>query len=356
MHLLPLRRTPRSSGFTLIELLVVIAIIAILVALLLPAVQQAREAARRSQCRNNLKQLGLALHNYHDVFNVFPPAVIRGPNCAASAGDTSPSRCNGLSYLARLLPYYDQANLYNMLDFNSNPAWNIPDAEGQARYALVAGTKLSMLVCPSDPLRKSDIRPDMARTSYNTTIGDTVNWCSDPAWSQGMNGTSGQAAYLCTSSQNGRGVIFGNSRTRIGDIQDGTSQTMIMSEWTVGNPWVQVNGTSYTSCQAGGVPTPSKQDPWEPLGFSWLYAQGMQSWAFTTLLRPNDPVVKLQQDQLCVQSPWVGPAQFRASSEHTGGVHTLLGDGAVRFVSDSISTVVWRHLGNRADGVPTGEF
>ncbi|HWL10125.1 MAG TPA: DUF1559 domain-containing protein [Planctomicrobium sp.] len=355
MPLLNDRRTPRSSGFTLIELLVVIAIIAILVALLLPAVQQAREAARRSQCRNNLKQLGLALHNYHDVFNVFPPAVIRGPNCHPTPTDTSPTRCNGLSFLARLLPYYDQANLYNMLDFNPNPAWNVPEGEALDRYELVAGTKLSILVCPSDPLRKADIRADMARTSYNTTIGDTVNWCSDPDWSQGANG-SGQAAYTCTSSQNGRGIIFGNSRTRIGDIQDGTSQTMLMSEWTVGNPWVQVSGTSYQNCLSGQVPTPTVQTPWEPIGFSWLYAQGMQTWAFTTLLRPNDPVVKLQQDQLCVQSPWVGPARFRASSEHTGGVHTLLGDGGVRFVSDSIGTEVWHRLGNRADGVTTGEF
>lgn len=344
----PQGRKGRNQGFTLIELLVVIAIIAVLIALLLPAVQQAREAARRSQCRNNLKQLGLALHNYHDTYRVFPPATIRGRDCGAGR-PSGPTRCNGLSYMARLAPYFDQAALYNTLDFNIEPAWNDPTDH----YTKASGTRLSLLLCPSDPLRNSDFRPDLAPTSYAVSIGNTDNWCSDPAWVSGTQ--AGNAGYVCFGSERGLAVVYGNSRVRIGEITDGTSQTMVLSEWTVGDPILQQNN-QFSSCLAGSSATPTDHNPYEPLGYSWLYGAGMHSWAITTLLRPNDPVVKLQQNQLCVQSPFVGRARFRASSEHTEGVQITLCDGSVRFISNNVDFQTWQRLGNRADGVATGEY
>ncbi len=338
----------RRHGFTLIELLVVIAIIGVLVALLLPAVQQAREAARRSQCRNNLKQLGLALHGYHDVFNLFPPATIRGPNCAP-AQSAGPSRCNGLSFLARLAPYIDQAPLYSRLNFSIEPAWK--DTVG---YPEASATRLQLLLCPSDPLKGASVRADLGPTSYAACIGNTDNWCADPNWAYGLAGT-GNAAYMCVSSQRGLAVVYGNSKVRIGDITDGSSNTLILSEWTMGSPMMQQDN-NFSSCLAGASPPPATYTNYEPVGYSWIYANGMHSWAFTTLLKPNDPIIALQQNQLCVGSTWVGPARFRASSEHVGGVHVLLSDGAVRFISDNISLVTWQNLGNRADGTPIGEF
>ena len=336
------------SGFTLIELLVVIAIIAVLIALLLPAVQQAREAARRSQCKNNLKQLGLALHNYHDTAGVFPPAAIRSPTCDPSRS-AGPTRCSGLSFMARLAPYFDQAPIYNLLNFSVEAAWRDTNPNG---YAVAAAAKLPLLVCPSDPLRGASYRPDLGPTSYAACVANTDNWCADPAWYEGLNG-AGNAAYVCTSGTKGLSVLFGNSKVNIAGITDGTSNTMMMSEWTMGWPYTQQNN-DFAGCIAGSATPVTAYGPsYEPLGYSWIYAQGMHSWAFSTLLKPNDPSAKTMS---CTGSPWVGSSRYRASSEHVGGVHILLADGAVRFVSDNINLTTWQNLGNRMDGNVMGEF
>src|SRR5260221_10831944 len=146
-------RSRRNSGFTLIELLVVIAIIAILIALLLPAVQQAREAARRTQCRNNLKQIGLALHNYHDTFTKFPPAMVRR---TWGSGVPTQTHSNGAAWSLRIAPYLDQAPLYNIFNFNAEPAWADTSINAQlgapyTNYAVVAGSTVPPYLCPSDP-------------------------------------------------------------------------------------------------------------------------------------------------------------------------------------------------------------
>ncbi|MDB5334506.1 MAG: prepilin-type cleavage/methylation protein [Planctomycetaceae bacterium] len=339
----------RPRGFTLIELLVVIAIIAVLIALLLPAVQQAREAARRSQCKNNLKQLGLALHNYHETAGAFPPAAIRGANCGSSTG---PTRCNGLSFMARLTPFFDQAAIYNVLNFSVEPAWNDTNPNG---YAVASAAKLPLLVCPSDPLKGASKRPDLGPTSYIACVGNTDNWCADPAWFEGQMGAN-NAAYICKSPQNGLSVVFGNSKTNIAMITDGTSNTMVLSECTMGWPYVQQDNAFATCLSGGTVAQTSYGSLYDAMGYSWIYANGMQSWSFSTLMKPNDPVVVAQNNNLCVGSPWVGPARFRASSQHTGGVHVVLCDGGVRFISDNINLTVWQNLGNRADGNVIGDF
>lgn len=339
----------RVRGFTLIELLVVIAIIAVLIALLLPAVQQAREAARRSQCKNNLKQFGLALHNYAETYTVFPAAVIRGPNCAGSPG---PTRCNGLSFMARLAPYLDQAPLYGLLNFSVEPAWKDTNPNG---YAVASATRLPLMICPSDPVRGQVARPDLGPTSYGACVSNTDNYCADPDWYEGKSGP-GLLAYMCTSSGNGTGVVYGNSKVSFAGITDGTSNTMVMSEFTAGWPYVQQDN-NFSGCLSGGTPAQTGYGTaYDPVGYSWIYAQGMQSWSYSTLLKPNDPIVKLQNNNFCVGSPWVGPARFGATSQHVGGVHVALCDGGIRFVSDNINLTVWQNLGNRSDGNVIGEF
>ncbi|HET6425215.1 MAG TPA: DUF1559 domain-containing protein [Planctomycetaceae bacterium] len=311
---------PRSRhGFTLIELLVVIAIIAILIALLLPAVQQAREAARRTQCRNHLKQLGLALHNYHDNFLCFP----FGQDGAKS-------------YLAisQLLPYFDQAPLYNTINFN------LP--YNDATNTAARNTELPGLRCPSDfgnPLSASGVA-----TNYLMNKGTGVIW-ADP---------SGPNASF--PPQNG--VMFYQSCVRMRDITDGTSNTAAASERVLadGN-----NGTispladvffsplapttadeAVTMCNAVDINNLANQFPLF-MGAPWMHGQhtylhvntpNQRSCGFFTVLRANMP----------------------ANSRHTGGVHALLCDGSVRFVSENIDRPIWRAVGTRAGGETIGEF
>lgn len=183
----------KRRGFTLIELLVVIAIIGLLIALLLPAVQQAREAARRSQCRNNLKQLGLALHNYHDTHSAFPPGVV------AADGDLA----NGMhSAFTLLLPQLEQANTYNQ--YNFGVPWKDPVNKS------AAGTALSSLLCPSS----------IGGLPQN---GGFELPATDYAFSKGTR------AWLCLKSARS-GMFDVNSRIRTGDVKDGLSNTFAMGE------------------------------------------------------------------------------------------------------------------------------
>src|SRR5579885_1983208 len=202
----------RASGFTLIELLVVIAIIAILIALLLPAVQQAREAARRTQCRNNLKQLGLAIHNYHDNFNLFP--------YGESFSDTNPRPQRYSTYIP-LLPFIDQAPLYNV--FAANQFANVPWDGGYAPWK----TQVPGLLCPSDTI--SNFETYTAKTNYMTCRGDSTwdhnQWAGNGG--RGLRGVfRGQGDdYHPTSAGGENGTHCG-----IRDITDGTSNTIAISE------------------------------------------------------------------------------------------------------------------------------
>ncbi|MFK7777011.1 MAG: DUF1559 domain-containing protein [Gimesia sp.] len=302
----------RSRGFTLIELLVVIAIIAILIALLLPAVQQAREAARRSTCKNNMKQIGLALHNYHDTFRTFPSSHIRGP---VDSWTTSQ-----IGWLARILPYMDQAPLFNKIDWEIQPG-NTGTANIEAmNYELPAYR------CPSDPGN----RGTTGQSGYGPT---NYVACSANSGSFSAGGSN--------FANNGRSVMFLNSATKMRDITDGISNTMISSECKVGHPYVGINATSSTVCT--GTPTVKLR------GYSWFFGQAMMAWSYTTLIGPNSDFTE------CASSTG-GPALMGARSPHVGGVHVLLGDGRIRFISENIHLGTWQDLGHKSDGNVLGEY
>ncbi|MEZ6122256.1 MAG: DUF1559 domain-containing protein [Planctomycetaceae bacterium] len=346
----------RSRGFTLIELLVVIAIIAILIALLLPAVQQAREAARRTECKNKLKQLGLSMHNYHDVFNKFPGNEV---GCVTAAGGGATNCWEGWSGLAMILPYIDQAPLYNMANFGFY--WDSTTAPA-AQNRTVSRTFLPAFACPSDPFARK-ARTDGAPTSYCLSAGPSSSW------------------HL--SMNHNPGVFSRESSVGIRDIIDGTSNTVMASEVAVGtNTGIRThvsyrnnaagdlntatgttNGrrfsnsaanitaikTYYDACAAGVAGATFNGDD-DDAGRFW--ASGQVHWGpwFNTLMPPNTPFV-------CDNDTSVTEVRLKsASSYHTGGVQALLCDGSVKFVSENIDHGTWIAVGTRLDGETIGEW
>ncbi|RMG34023.1 MAG: DUF1559 domain-containing protein [Planctomycetota bacterium] len=309
-------RKHRKRGFTLIELLVVIAIIAILMALLLPAVQQAREAARRSTCKNNLKQWGLALHNYHDSYRQFPPSTVRRFSSSIPTWRTSQ-----ISWQARLLPYIDQAPLFAKID------WELEPGNGGINTT-VQNTPLELTRCPTDWHDKPDTNYEP--TNYVTCIGNK----DDAIASR-------------------EGVLWVNGGSSIAMVQDGTSSTMIFAECVVNDPLVHRyagDSSGYQNCQAGTAASITGNNT-GARGYSWFFAQSNQSWSYSTQLRPNDPATLNHE---CEQ--WTAKGVFAARSLHQGGLHIALTDGSVRFVGESLDLGVWRALGSRMGGETVGAF
>ncbi len=287
------------SGFTLIELLVVIAIIAILIALLLPAVQQAREAARRTQCKNNLKQFGIALHNYHDIHKAFP-ARQGGPITSGNTSGTSlPPRH---SAYVMLLPYIEQNAMAEQIQANPQYVWNT----GFQPYT----TQVQAWLCPSDSLAGSPF----GEANYSFNMGDNYN----------LNGA------------NVRGVFGEQSAVKMRDITDGTSNTIAMSEFVkpqgdgrIGMH-ISSNTTNPTGCLAqfvNGQYTGTTITADRCSGYRW--PDGRSGYVgLTTILPPNGPTCSSQS----------GGGLYTASSRHPGGVQILLCDASVRFVSENIDT------------------
>ncbi|MEZ5943094.1 MAG: DUF1559 domain-containing protein [Planctomycetaceae bacterium] len=302
-------RSKRRTGFTLIELLVVIAIIAVLIALLLPAVQQAREAARRSQCKNNLKQLVLAMHNYHDSHNVFPYGYMESGGYHLR--DT---------WMQQALPYFDQAPLYNQYQ-SWNGQW-IMDTPPDMKDLVIA-----TLMCPSDPSGPATGGGGGPRSNGRGFQGNYVV-C---AGNMPMNANTDIG-----------GMFYGLSSHRMRDMIDGTSNTLFMSE-------VIIRGKSGTSWGEGG-------------GY-WGGGRG-GGYGFLTEETPNtslpDQVYQCKSttwpESPCTSLTTYANGRIYARSYHIGGVHAGLGDGSIRFISENIDRNLWNGLGTRQGREVLGEF
>lgn len=334
----------KRQGFTLIELLVVIAIIGVLIALLLPAVQQAREAARRTQCRSQLRQIGLALHNYLDAHSVFPPSYCVVPGVTTTVGGQ-------WSIFARILPYLDQANLQNLVN------WSV----AYSTQVNVATTRIPLYLCPSEPHDVVRINPStgVARDYPASYVVNFGTW----------------KIYDPVSGTGGDGAFHPNSRFHAGAFTDGMSNTLCASEAKAFTPYLRNTGSD-----PGPVPPVSTSFATGLSGDGCCIGPSLQlntghtEWAdglcqqsgFTTTFEPNANLpyfvggteydidfVSWREGTHATRAAY---AALPARSHHVGLVHVLMMDGAVRSANENIDRQLWQRLGTRAGGEVTGEF
>ena len=345
----------RKRGFTLIELLVVIAIIAVLIALLLPAVQQAREAARRTQCKNNMKQFALALHNYHDTYTKLPHSVM---GSIYDNGDGTGWR--SFSAQAYILPYIDQAPLYNSINFNANACCD--NGGGPANNDAILGSrKITAFLCPSDDPPSYLGAPN----NYAVCNGSNTGYDTDP--NQGQ--------------QNG--MFNKNQNVSLSSATDGTSNTILAAEFITTNqgsaPGTQAalsivrEGASVkgeynnprATTQSGAAITLQNLQTWgqaclaitntngNNIGDHWYHGESGRT-VFNTLLTPNSKYPNCSFH--CGGCHYDGGVLIGSRSKHVGGTHHTMADGSVRFISENIDWNTYQALGSRNGGETVGDF
>jgi len=326
----------RKRGYTLIELLVVIAIIAILIALLLPAVQQAREAARRTQCKNNLKQLALAIHNYATAHRLLPPGA------AVNLNVTSTGNNGSWGVHGRVLPFIDQGNAYDLVDLSI--AWDF--------QAAIDGLKIPTFGCPSDPGSDRARDPGKGKvTLYPTTYGFNYgSWfVFDPQ-----------------TGKSGNGLFAPNSKIAMRDVTDGVSNTMLAAEVKAWTPYRRNGGPSQTNrpqsiAEAEAIVASGAQ--FKNTGHTEWPDGRVHHSGVTTTLSPNSKVRFTQggrvYDEMDYNSWQEGKhgiagrpsyAIVTSRSFHPGIVNIVLLDGSVRSLNENIDLSIWRGLGTRSGG------
>jgi len=313
----------RKLGFTLVELLVVIAIIGVLIALLLPAVQQAREAARRMSCTNNLKQIGVALHNYHDTFNILPPAFVDTNPDMDSDVDSANNR-NGLAWNVLILPFIEQSALHDQIGtetggfafnwYDKNHDDTLSDPIDSSRVGLEAYS------CPSDtmPLLNSR-RGGFGKSNYKTNAGNNA-------------------------ARDKKGVMWADSKLGLRDITDGTSNTMLVGEACA------TEQTGVTNC--GG-------DVCNFSGGLWIGARkasSAQTWHPGVTSHDIVSFGGSGANMLINRSGATWGDDWISSSTHPGGMMSVQCDGSVRFIQETIELATYRRLRDRSDGEVLGEY